>query len=133
MPLRSDGHGHVHGANLGIRSDLYRRVGGFPAVAVHEDVAVVEAALALDAPVAWPTDIAVITSARPGSRAPRGFSSYLLDLAADDGAAGPRAGRGAADSAQTPTASTSGAGVDVGGRSSHGRSAVSPAGHVRQA
>ncbi|MFF3064972.1 glycosyltransferase [Oerskovia sp. NPDC057915] len=31
-------NGHVHGANLGVRGDLYLAAGGFPRVAEHEDV-----------------------------------------------------------------------------------------------
>lgn len=30
-------HGHVHGANLGVRADAYLAVGGFEPVALHED------------------------------------------------------------------------------------------------
>src|SRR6478609_7131631 len=34
----ADGHPHVHAANLGVRADIYRAVGGFAGVDVHEDV-----------------------------------------------------------------------------------------------
>ena len=30
-------HTHVHGANLGVRASAYRRVGGWPAMALSED------------------------------------------------------------------------------------------------
>jgi hypothetical protein len=35
---RPDGHGHVHGANMGFRAGSYWRVGGFAALASGEDV-----------------------------------------------------------------------------------------------
>ena len=34
----TDGHPHVHGANLGISAEMYARSGGFADVAAHEDV-----------------------------------------------------------------------------------------------
>jgi hypothetical protein len=36
--LAGDGHGHIHGANLGIRADTYLQVGGFSPVPGDEDV-----------------------------------------------------------------------------------------------
>ncbi len=37
----SDGHRHIHGANLGISAAAYVRAGGFEALACHEDVQLV--------------------------------------------------------------------------------------------
>lgn len=39
----ADGHQHIHGANLGVSAEAYRRAGGFKALASSEDVALVEA------------------------------------------------------------------------------------------
>jgi cellulose synthase/poly-beta-1,6-N-acetylglucosamine synthase-like glycosyltransferase len=79
-PLDSGGHGHVHGANLGIRGDLYQQLGGFPALPTGEDIALVAAATAAGAAVMWATDIPVITSSRRTGRAPSGFAATLARL-----------------------------------------------------
>ena len=65
-----DGHGHVHGANVGARADAYLEVGGFPSLDRDEDVALV-AALAHRRVVRTGT-IPVLTSARLRSRAAAG-------------------------------------------------------------
>jgi hypothetical protein len=71
----------VHGASLGVAARAYRGVGGFPALASGEDVALVrrldEAGLRVDRDPAHP----VATSARTVARAPDGFASHLRGLA----------------------------------------------------
>ncbi len=68
---------HIHGANLGVRADFYRRAGGFKASATGEDVALWHS-LANTGAVRVSTDaIAVTTSARRAGRAPLGFASFL--------------------------------------------------------
>jgi GT2 family glycosyltransferase len=74
-------HGHVHGANLGMRADAYWRVGGFRSLRVGEDVDLVERLVAAGAPIAWDADNPVLTSDRRDSRAPGGFGDYLSALA----------------------------------------------------
>ena len=74
-----DGHGHVHGANVGARADAYVEVGGFAALDLGEDVALV-AALA-HRRVLRTGAIPVLTSARPRSRAGGGFADHLAGLA----------------------------------------------------
>ncbi|MEO7260175.1 MAG: glycosyltransferase [Jatrophihabitantaceae bacterium] len=86
VALASTGHGHVHGANLGISADWYRQVGGFRPVVCDEDVLLVAAARAAGAAVAWVSDIAVTTSARVDARAPGGFAAYLDGLDAGEAA-----------------------------------------------
>jgi glycosyltransferase involved in cell wall biosynthesis len=76
-----DGHHHVHGANLGVRADAYRLVGGMPAVALSEDVALVQALEAAGEPVYRAADLPVVTSARNQGRADGGFAAYLRELA----------------------------------------------------
>jgi hypothetical protein len=73
----ADGHGHVFGANLGVRADVNGAAGGFPARASGEDEALVLAAKALG--VRWrATDACrVVTSGRLRGRAPGGFADYL--------------------------------------------------------
>jgi glycosyltransferase involved in cell wall biosynthesis len=75
-----DGHHHVHGANLGLRGDAYRLVGGMPAVALSEDVALVQALEAAGEHVYRAGDLPVVTSARRQGRAAGGFAAYLREL-----------------------------------------------------
>jgi glycosyltransferase involved in cell wall biosynthesis len=76
--VASDGHPHVHGANVGCRADAYLEVGGFPGLSSHEDVALVSA-LAGRA-IVRVGDIPVSTSARLRSRATGGFATFLTQL-----------------------------------------------------
>ncbi len=72
-------NGAVHGANLGIRADVLARTGGFPAVAVHEDVRTVERARSLGARIALSDGARVLTSGRSVGRAPDGYARYLRE------------------------------------------------------
>ena len=74
-----DGHRHIHGANLGIASDAYRRVGGFRALACHEDRDLVERLERGGESIAWSALPRVYTSARPYSRVMEGFAAALRD------------------------------------------------------
>lgn len=78
------GHGHVHGANLGLRAGAYLAVGGFPALPTAEDHAIVDAARARHLRVLTVTDVPVITSTRALARAPHGFSEHLRLLAEEE-------------------------------------------------
>lgn len=80
--LDHDGHGHVHGANLGLTADLYRELGGFAQQHAGEDVALVAAAQAAGVTVTWTSDLPVTTSARHRGRAPHGFATHLRHLEA---------------------------------------------------
>ena len=71
------GHRHIHGANIGISSDAYHRLGGFDSVPVDEDVYLVLRAQRAGLTVAWSTAAPVTTSARRIARAPGGFASHL--------------------------------------------------------
>lgn len=75
----SDGHGHIHGANVGARADAYIAVGGFPAVGLDEDVAL--AAALAHRTVVRTGAIPVLTSARVTARARGGFADHLAELA----------------------------------------------------
>ena len=77
----SEGHPHVHGANLGVALDVYLGVGGFPPSAEHEDVLLVAAVKR--AGFRWCATAAatVSTSGRRVSRTPGGFAGYLSALA----------------------------------------------------
>lgn len=72
-------NGHVHGANLGIRGDLYRLVGGYAPLAEHEDVDLVARARAAGARVTASDDCSVLTSGRTVGRTPGGYARYLRE------------------------------------------------------
>lgn len=73
-------HGHVHGANLGIRAAAYLTAGGFPPLPTGEDRALIAAITASGSPVLSTSTLTVVTSARRHARAPHGFSDYLANL-----------------------------------------------------
>ena len=75
-----DGHEHVHGANLGFSLRAGHSVGGFPHVAVHEDVQLVRNLRESGAPWIASGGIRVVTSGRRCGRAPGGFATYLDGL-----------------------------------------------------
>ncbi|WP_198954729.1 glycosyltransferase family 2 protein [Kineosporia sp. R_H_3] len=87
-----DVHAHVHGANLGVRGSAYLAAGGFPALACHEDVVLVDALVAGGAHVVATGHAAVRTSARARGRAPEGFSGHLRGLALPAGLRAPADG-----------------------------------------
>lgn len=76
-----ENHPHVHGANVGIRADIYTAVGGWPPLASGEVVALAQRA-ARDARlrVVRTASTPVWTSTRMAGRAPLGFSSYLRGI-----------------------------------------------------
>ena len=78
----ADGHRHVHGANLGVATEAYCRVGGFEPLACSEDVALVQALEAAGARIAWSAGPRVTTSARTDARARGGFGDTLLAMVA---------------------------------------------------
>ncbi|MFM0593429.1 MULTISPECIES: glycosyltransferase [Paraburkholderia] len=78
----ADGHRHIHGANLGVSADAYRRAGGFPPLTCSEDVALVDRLIATGARIAWSAAPRVITSARAVARARGGFGDTLAAWAA---------------------------------------------------
>jgi glycosyltransferase involved in cell wall biosynthesis len=85
---RPDGHGHVHGANMGFRADAYWRVGGFADLATGEDVDLVRRFEEHHLVIDRDERLSVATSARQKGRAPRGFAAHLRGIApADRGSA----------------------------------------------
>jgi glycosyltransferase involved in cell wall biosynthesis len=75
-----DGHGHVHGANLGLSADVYRRAGGVPHLPLAEDHALWDAVGATGALRISAPDLPVVTSSRRDGRAVGGFSDLLRSL-----------------------------------------------------
>lgn len=72
--------GHVHGANLGVRASAYLAIGGFDAVAEHEDVRLVSALEDVGARVSPSEGMPVRTSGRSVGRTPSGYAGYLRAL-----------------------------------------------------
>jgi glycosyltransferase involved in cell wall biosynthesis len=77
--LNGQATGHVHGANLGIRANVYSAAGGFAAVDEHEDVDLVMRAAATGAIVVASDHHCVVTSARLHGRTAGGYAGYLRD------------------------------------------------------
>jgi GT2 family glycosyltransferase len=71
--------GHVHGANLGIRASVYLAAGGFEPVLEHEDVDLVNRAIAVGARIQTSEANSVVTSGRLEGRTPGGYAGYLRD------------------------------------------------------
>jgi hypothetical protein len=86
------GHGHVHGANLGVHAEAYLAADGFPAHTSDEDVALVHRLTQRGEPTVWAADVPVVTSSRAVGRAPHGFAEFLSRL--DTGEAGTEEGDG---------------------------------------
>lgn len=83
--LQREGHPHVHGANFGVRGDVYLRLGGWPELRSGEDVALAaRAESAGDLRIIRTARLPVRTSTRLQARAPYGFSSYLRGLASPE-------------------------------------------------
>ncbi|MGK9147424.1 glycosyltransferase family 2 protein [Plantibacter flavus] len=69
--------GNVHGANLGVRADRLRQLGGFGAMPEHEDVDLVARARAAGLRIVPTLDGMVTTSARRRGRTPGGYAAFL--------------------------------------------------------
>lgn len=75
------GHRHEHGANLGVRAEVYRTVGGFAGLAEHEDADLLARLRAAGHVVAAVDDLGVTTSGRARGRVGAGFAGHLRSLA----------------------------------------------------
>jgi glycosyltransferase involved in cell wall biosynthesis len=76
------GHPHVHGANLGVHVEWYRRVGGWSSLRTGEDHDLWGRLRAGGAMLVSDTSLRVRTSARLRARAPGGFAGDLRALVA---------------------------------------------------
>jgi hypothetical protein len=76
--IQPDGsHTHVHGANLGVRADLYLRAGGWNHIATAEDHDLWNRLGQIGAKRISVNHVCVITSGRRVGRAPHGFADTL--------------------------------------------------------
>ncbi len=70
-------HSHVHGANLGVRADVYLKAGGWRDVGTGEDHDLWSRLTNIDARRYSTSRVTVLTSGRRVGRAPRGFADAL--------------------------------------------------------
>jgi glycosyltransferase involved in cell wall biosynthesis len=75
-PQREE-HSYIHGANLGVRGNLYLAVGGFRPMLVDEDVDLIDRLRGQGVEVRSTDRVPVLTSARASGRAPGGFARYV--------------------------------------------------------
>lgn len=73
-------HQHIHGANMGFRSEVYWTVGGFAALSSGEDVDLVDRFQAAGAHVHSDDQLWVTTSDRRRGRATGGFADHLAEI-----------------------------------------------------
>ncbi len=82
--LRPDGtHPHVHGANLGMRADVYRAVGGWSELGLAEDHCIWNRIQSGGWRAVSSTRSVVTTSGRAFGRAPGGFADTLRRVCAE--------------------------------------------------
>lgn len=74
-----EANGHVHGANLGLRADVYRVAGGFPGLSEHEDVRLAARLAELPVTRVATDECWVLTSGRTEGRTPGGYARHLRD------------------------------------------------------
>lgn len=82
---KPDGHGHVHGANMGFRADKYWKEGGFAAIGSGEDVDLAQRFERRSYRIHRDDGLSVETSARRVGRAPDGFATYLRSFSRREG------------------------------------------------
>ena len=70
-------HRHIHGANMGVRADAYRRAGGWANLASSEDHALWSQLESTDAKTCADSQLVVVTTGRRAARAPSGFAQEL--------------------------------------------------------
>ncbi|USQ15413.1 glycosyltransferase family 2 protein (plasmid) [Legionella lytica] len=75
-----DSHPHIHGANLGIRADVYLRTGGWKPLVTAEDHDLWNRMKTLSLNLKSHADCFVITSGRKQGRAPHGFAEKLTSF-----------------------------------------------------
>lgn len=77
LTYRDGGHPHVHGANLGVRADVYLRAGGWAPLATAEDHDLWRRLRAASPLCLSDAGLQVLTSGRRVGRAPLGFAGAL--------------------------------------------------------
>lgn len=80
----TEGHQHVHGANLGMRASTYVEAVGFAPLPLHEDRDLVDRVKSVTDRWVATHRTNVMTSGRLHSRVDGGFATYVANLAAGD-------------------------------------------------
>jgi GT2 family glycosyltransferase len=75
-----EGHPHIHGANLGMRADVFEQLGGFGDQELHEDRDFVAQARCRGYVITATDSCRVCTSGRIQSRLTGGFADFLANL-----------------------------------------------------
>jgi glycosyltransferase involved in cell wall biosynthesis len=76
--IEADGsHPHIHGANLGVRADVYRAAGGWSDLSTGEDHDLWRRLRDVDCRTLSTARLKVLTSGRRNGRAPKGFADAL--------------------------------------------------------
>lgn len=76
--IEADGsHPHIHGANLGVRADVYCAAGGWSDLSTGEDHDLWRRLRAVDCRTLSTARLKVFTSGRRNGRAPKGFAEAL--------------------------------------------------------
>ncbi|MCC3273586.1 glycosyltransferase [Arthrobacter zhangbolii] len=78
----TEGHPHIHGANMAFSARAYTAAGGFEPLHIHEDVQLVSRIRAAGAGWTATDRMRAVTSGRLDGRVPAGFSGYLRRLGA---------------------------------------------------
>lgn len=82
--LLTEGHDHVHGANMGMRASTYLQAGGFAPLTVHEDRDLADRLKSVTNRWISTHRTNVTTSGRTNSRVVGGFATYLATMATED-------------------------------------------------
>ncbi|NGP18404.1 glycosyltransferase [Devosia aurantiaca] len=77
------------GGSIAVRADVYRAVGGLPALPFREDIAFVEAVVRAGYRLVHPQDVTVTVSARTVGRAPGGMADCVRTWVEDENAGKP--------------------------------------------
>ncbi len=80
--IHPNDHGHIHGANFGVRSDAYAAVGGYSDLDTGEDRELWFRLQAAGYSMVQPRDLDVLTSSRIAGRADGGLAALLASLVA---------------------------------------------------
>lgn len=76
-------HPHIHGANMGVRADIYKMIGGWRELATAEDHDLWNRLSLLNIKQVSDAKLCVLTSGRKIGRAPNGFAAKLASFNGD--------------------------------------------------
>lgn len=83
--IEGGSHGHIHGANMGVRGSAYLESGGFLPVPCHEDRLLWERLMTAGRRLVADAGLVVATSGRSQGRLHGGFATDILSLVTEPG------------------------------------------------